>query len=82
MSGEREEPCGFIPPSGGMPDVALIPVAGIEDSRMTIVLWRTSTVLALREITARVPRRYGSGAHGARRTQGPPDKNVGTTRMR
>lgn len=40
MSGERVESRGFIPSSGGMPDVVLITVAGLEDNRTTIVLWR------------------------------------------
>jgi hypothetical protein len=40
MSGERVEPDGFIPPPGGMQDVALIIVTGIKDNRTTIVLWR------------------------------------------
>lgn len=40
MSGEREEPRGFIPSSGGMPDVALINVTGFEDNRTTMILWR------------------------------------------
>jgi hypothetical protein len=40
MPGERVEPDGFILPPGGMPDVALIIVAGTRDNRTTIVLWR------------------------------------------
>ena len=40
MPGERVEPPGFILPSGGMPDVALIIVARVGDDRTTIVLWR------------------------------------------
>jgi len=40
MAGERAEPHGFVLPSGGMQDVALIIVVGIGDNRTTIVLWR------------------------------------------
>lgn len=76
MPGERVEPDGFIPSLDGVPDVALIPVAGFGDNRTNIVLWRTAGVLAYREIAVRVPRRYGLGAHGERLRTRPPDKNV------
>ena len=75
MPGERVEPCGFVLPSGGMQDVALIIVAGIGDSRTTIVLWRIRK-------DSRSPRDRGEGTTkvwigcSRRAARRPPDENV------
>jgi len=75
MPGERGEPHGFVLPSGGMQDVALIIVAGIGDNRTTIVLWRIRK-------DSRSPRDRGEGTTkvwigcSRRAARRPPDENV------